>query len=402
MGSFAVFFDWFPTSIPWPVAMVLYLGACTGHTFFMVVGLNVLYAWPLPHGVLRYTRKVDMLIILLGPVLFFYAMGFHNGEGIAWHASGRGYLTPYMVFCWVLGLLVTPFAIVLYHFRKTPELLVANHMRLIDVTAGLGYSPVGRGKKAFLCRLPLNQVFHVELSERTLEVPQLPREWDGLTLLHLSDLHLAGTPDKKFFEYVVDQCREQGPYDLVAVTGDIVDSKRHHRWIVPVLGRLKWTIAGYAILGNHDYWQDVALIRRRLARVGLRVLGNGWEQVDVRGKPMVVIGNETPWFRPAPDLAACPANVFRICLSHTPDTIGWCRTNQIDLVLAGHVHGGQIRVPFIGSLFVPSRFSRRYDHGVFFEPPTLMHVSRGLSGQYPLRFNCRPEVTKLILRCPGG
>ena len=67
-------------------------------------------------------------------------------------------------------------------------------------------------------------------------------------------------------------------------------------------------------------------------------------------------------------------------------------------MLSGHNHGGQIRFPIVGSVFVPSRFSRRYDSGIFHEPPTLLHVSRGLGGEHPLRYNCRPEVTKIILK----
>jgi predicted MPP superfamily phosphohydrolase len=68
-------------------------------------------------------------------------------------------------------------------------------------------------------------------------------------------------------------------------------------------------------------------------------------------------------------------------------------------MLAGHNHGGQIRVPFFGSILVPSQFSRRYDCGTFHEPPTLLNVSRGLAGQHPLRYFCRPEVTRITLRC---
>jgi predicted MPP superfamily phosphohydrolase len=112
---------------------------------------------------------------------------------------------------------------------------------------------------------------------------------------------------------------------------------------------------------------------------------------------MVVIGNESPWFRPAPDLSRCPVGPFRFCLSHTPDNYFWARQNRVDLMLCGHVHGGQVRLPFVGSLFVPSRFSRRYDRGAFAAGPTFMYVGRGLAGREPLRFNCKPEVTRVIL-----
>src|SRR5262249_51531929 len=159
---------------------------------------------------------------------------------------------------------------------------------------------------------------------------------------------------------------------LVAVTGDIVDSKRHHRWVLPVLGRLRWKVAAFAILGNHDVWHEPNLTRRRLRRLGMHVLGNGWTQIQVRGRPMVVVGQETPWYTPAPDLTDCPPDVFRLCLSHTPDNVGWGRRNGVDLMLSGHVHGGQVRLPMVGSVFVPSRYGRRYDTGVFDESPTVL------------------------------
>jgi predicted MPP superfamily phosphohydrolase len=125
--------------------------------------------------------------------------------------------------------------------------------------------------------------------------------------------------------------------------------------------------------------------------------------LDVRGQPLLVIGNETPWIKPEPDAALWPQGTFRLCLSHTPDNIVWARRHKIDLMLCGHVHGGQIRLPLIGSIFCPSRYSRRYDCGTFFRAPTLMHVSRGLAGQHPLRYRCRPEVTRIVLtrKAPG-
>ena len=276
--------------------------------------------------------------------------------------------------------------------------MIPINITIKDVARELGYPPAGHSRQTSLTRLPGNQCFQVDFVQRTLNLPQLPAAWDGLTILHLSDLHFCGTPDRAFYSYVMDRCRDWGTPDLLALTGDIVDSDKHYRWIVPVLGRLRWQVGAFAILGNHDSWREPPLIRRRLRKLGMHVLGNSWEQIEVRGQPLLVIGNEFPWFKPEADLSACPAGVFRLCLSHTPDRIAWCRRHHLDLMLAGHVHGGQIRLPFIGSLFVPSRYSRRYDCGVFFEPPTLMLVSRGLAGQHPLRFNCRPEVTWIVLK----
>jgi predicted MPP superfamily phosphohydrolase len=285
--------------------------------------------------------------------------------------------------------------------RREPTQVVECRGRVEDVAKRLGGKPVGDGKQWRLACLPGNQCFQVEFRELTLRLLRLPPAWDGLTILHLTDLHLCGTPGRPFYQQVFDLCLGAGEPDLVAITGDVVDSFHHHRWIVPLLGRLRWRVGAFAVLGNHDKYHDPALVRRRLQRINITVLGNAWQQIDVHGEPLVVIGQEMPWFRPGPDLSDCPRGPFRLCLSHTPDMIGWARRQQVDLMLAGHVHGGQIRVPVLGSLFVPSRKSRRYDCGTFFEPPTLMYVSRGLAGREPLRYNCRPEVTRITLRSAG-
>jgi predicted MPP superfamily phosphohydrolase len=285
--------------------------------------------------------------------------------------------------------------------RRSPAEVVACSGKVEDIARRIGEKPTGNGKHWRMACLPGNQCFQVELRELTLRLPRLPAAWDGLTILHVSDLHLCGTPCRPFYQHVFDLCMAAGVPDILALTGDVIDSPHHHRWVAPLVGRLKWGVAAFAVLGNHDKLYEPALVRRRLRRVGVRVLGNGWEQLEVRGEPLVVIGQEEPWFRPAADMSAAPAGPFRLCLSHTPDTIGWARRHGVDLMLAGHVHGGQIRVPVIGSLFVPSLYSRKYDCGAFSEPPTLLYVSRGLAGREPLRYNCRPEVTRITLRAPG-
>jgi predicted MPP superfamily phosphohydrolase len=379
------------------ILVLLYAGACAGHTAIWVLCLNWVYGWPLPRGFLSWARKLVALAVLAGYVLLWFGFGF-------WPASpGESALfidTPlvfgYVATCWLFGFIFVPAMTMVRQFRKRPAALLHNDTRTIDVARELGYRPIGNGKHRLLARLPGNQLFQVDFAERHLQIRNLPQAWQGLTILHLSDIHLCGTPNRAFYNVVMDRCRDWNP-DILALTGDIVDSPRHHRWVLPVLGRLRWKIAAFAILGNHDQWFEPLLVRRRLRRLGMTVLGNSWQEIEVKKERLIVVGHEGPWFQPAPDLNNCPDDVFRLCLSHTPDNISWARANHIDLMLSGHVHGGQIRLPGIGSIFVPSRYSRKYDCGTFEEIPTLLHVSRGLGSQHPLRINCRPEVTLLVL-----
>jgi hypothetical protein len=99
-----------------------------------------------------------------------------------------------------------------------------------------------------------------------------------------------------------------------------------------------------------------------------------------------------------PDFDAAGEHAFRLLLSHTPDNFRWAQQHKVDLMLAGHNHGGQVRLPVLGPVFAPSACGVRYASGAFWEPPTLLYVSRGLSGEHPLRYRCLPELTALVLQ----
>ncbi|MCS6850515.1 MAG: metallophosphoesterase [Gemmataceae bacterium] len=371
-----------------------------GHVAILTFSLNRWYARPYSRLLLRWVRRGHAFLVVAGPAAAWWFGGLDLWAALEATPNGAAYVlgAMYLIVCWLAGLMILPGLTIGRLVQRPPSALLSNHTRTIDVSAELGFAPSGSGAYRWLTRLPGNDVFRVDFCERTLRLPRLPAAWDGLTILHVSDLHFAGTPDRHFFGYVFDRCRDWGEPDLLAITGDIVDSDQHDRWIVPLVGRLRWRVGAWAILGNHDREHDPQRIRRRLHRAGISVLGNRWERRLLRGEPLTVIGHEGPWFTPGPRLDDCPADGFRLCLSHTPDNLPWARRHGIDLMLAGHNHGGQIRLPVIGAIFVPSRYGRRYDCGTFDEPPTLLHVSRGLSGQQPVRFRCRPEVTWLVLR----
>jgi predicted MPP superfamily phosphohydrolase len=381
------------------IELVLLIGACVGHVAIFSYSLNRWYGRPFPRQVLLSIRGIHGIVVVLGlgALLWVYRQDHFEmpfaGHNVRWVRIAVGYA----LLSSFVGLIVVPVSLFRRWLGSHPRILESNHTYTVDIAKELGYKPVGRGKYRVLATLPANEIFQVDFSEKTLLLPELPIAWHGLSILHLSDLHFCDIPLKVFYQRVLDKCADWHP-DLVALTGDYVDSKYHHRWLLPVLGHLRWRIAALAILGNHDTWFDMAMIRRRIARLGIRVLANSWQLIEVRGQPLAVIGNEAPWLTPAPDLENCPTDAFRLCLSHTPDNLAWARQQRINLMLAGHNHGGQIRFPIFGSLLVPSKYGCRYDCGTFHEPPTVLHVSRGLGARQPIRLLCRPEVTKLILK----
>jgi predicted MPP superfamily phosphohydrolase len=372
------------------VDLMLAFAAWVGHAAIWLVALNVLYSRPYNKRLLKIAQLIDGLIVFSFPPVLLALWRF----GATDNAVVKGYLA----LCLGMSLLAIPVATIARFVRRAAPQLVQRRGEVIDFAREIGRKPAGDFKHRWMATLPGNQCFQVEFVELTLKLPDLPAAWDGLTILQLTDLHLSGTPERAWYEAVLDRAMATGTPDIVAVTGDLVDTDAHHRWLIRLLRRVKWKEAGLAILGNHDVSRRPQRVRRRLERAGLTVLGNGWRELRVRGEPLIALGHEGPWFHPGPSLKGGPEGGFRLCLSHTPDNIRWARANRIGLMLCGHNHGGQIRLPLFGSLFVPSIYSRRYDCGLFWEAPTLMYVSRGLSGREPLRYNCRPEVTRLILK----
>jgi hypothetical protein len=377
----------------------LWFFGAIGHAAVWVVAINFLYGTRFRGWWVTGLRHLWEAAIPAGPLVFLIVWGPTVWDG-GWGALPVPVLA-YVALCWILGLVVVPLQTVRRWLRRPPALQLSNHTHRHDIAARLGYRPYGHGKRAVLARVPFNEIFQVDVVEKEFHHPALPAALDGLTILHLTDLHLCGTPDREYYEAVLAEAARE-PFDILAVTGDVLDSDRHYRWILRLLSPLRWRVAAFAVLGNHDAENDVRKIERRLARLGIERLGGRWKQIGVRGEPLVVIGNETPWLTQTPDLTGCPPGPFRLGLAHSPDTLPWARRAGVHLLLAGHNHGGQVRFPGFGSVLVPSKFSRKYDCGTFYEPPTLLYVSRGLGGTYPWRFRCPPEVTRVRLHAGPG
>jgi predicted MPP superfamily phosphohydrolase len=274
--------------------------------------------------------------------------------------------------------------------------------RLLDL-AKIATRPSGENNQQhLLLRLPGNESFNLDVAERGIDVPGLCGNLHCMSIVHLSDLHISGKVPIEYFEEVVRLSNALEP-DLVAITGDLVEANKAIDSVSDVLSGLTARYRVYFILGNHDAKVDHRRLRGSLVDCGLVDLGGRWMQALIHDCPVVLAGCERPWFRAVPDMSKAPdksQGALRLLLSHTPDQLEWARSHQFDLMLAGHLHGGQIRLPLVGPVISPSRAGAKYSCGLFHAAPTILHVTRGVSGEYPIRMNCPPEIVRLVLHAP--
>jgi predicted MPP superfamily phosphohydrolase len=394
--------------------VVVWLLAVLGHAFLWIGAVNRLHAIGLRR---RLMKRLTLIFFFSAATIPLAVVGMQlaNPDRTLmfpwrqtpawWGVGGVGTveipLRLYLALCCVLGL-TTPLRLGWMRWRQRRPSLVRFHGRCrpaIDPNSAA--SDPGECVHHFLTRLPRNEILQLEVTRWSLDVPRLPPALDGLSIVHLSDLHFLGRVGKAYFREVARVANELRG-DLVCITGDMMDRTACLDWIPDTLGALRARHGVYFILGNHDRKVETALLRRTLRQNGLVDLGGRCQSVDLGGRTVLLAGNERPWFGEASgsslNLPAVSDDVPRIVLAHTPDRLPWARKNHADLMLAGHTHGGQIRIPPLGAIFSPSLHGVKHSAGIYHVPPTILHVSRGLSGDIPVRWNCPPEIAFLQLR----
>jgi uncharacterized protein len=236
---------------------------------------------------------------------------------------------------------------------------------------------------------------------KTVEVPLegLPPELDGFTILHLSDLHLGTVSLNGLTLNRAAEWAERTPSDLVVLTGDLLSRRRGALRLQRALPRFRAEHGVYAVLGNHD-------VPAARASLGTALLEDSSVVLDVRGRRVQLVGGGAAldWKHRQLERFADPDADLRILLFHFPDVTQWLPSGSYDLVLAGHLHGGQICLP------LPGGGKLRFEHlraphweGLHRTRAGMLHVSRGLGTSFvPFRLLARPEATKLVLRCRTG
>jgi len=240
---------------------------------------------------------------------------------------------------------------------------------------------------------------------RTVEVAVdgLPEELDGLRVAHLSDFHL-GMPSGgvRAVRRAVEWVEERQP-DLVVVTGDLLTHPRGERRLRELVARLGPRC--YAVLGNHDFGdsRDPLASPSELREIApARLLRDDSAEVDVRGRRVQIVGVDPPSYlagRSNVNARADRAADLRILLCHYPYVFERLEPGAYHLVLAGHLHDGQIAIPYgLGKVRL-AHFSWRYTKGFYRRDGAVLHVSPGLGTTFvPFRFFARPEATELTLR----
>lgn len=242
--------------------------------------------------------------------------------------------------------------------------------------------------------------------ESTLDVPHWPEALRGTRVALLSDLHV-GSPYWQLPELaqLVERVNGQSP-ELVLLAGDyLINGVPFGEWVDPesiarALGQLRAPLGVIAVLGNHDWWNDGHRVRRAFQSEGIVVLENEARAVTRAGRRFFVVGladELTRRVRVDRAVANVPEGEPFLVLVHEPDVFRSVPDGAA-LTLAGHTHGGQVRLPLVGRLVVPSRHGQRYAAGHVVDDGRHLYVTTGVGTSiWPVRFGVPPEIALLTL-----
>jgi uncharacterized protein len=249
------------------------------------------------------------------------------------------------------------------------------------------------------------------LEHRDIHIARLPDAFHSFRIAQLSDIHFEEFTEPTFLQYAVHRINELKP-DLVLLTGDYISAGPRH-WTyafgaaircAEILRNLQCPLR-YAILGNHDAEVGAERVLDALTTHGITPLVDQYLPIERDGQRLWLSGLQSVTAA-VPNLdRAVPAQLDGplLILCHEPDftdtILRHPRAGRADLILAGHTHGGQVRLPFLPPLSLPP-LGQKYAEGLFRFPGSKaqLYVNRGLGTVgLPVRFNCPPEITALTL-----
>jgi predicted MPP superfamily phosphohydrolase len=268
----------------------------------------------------------------------------------------------------------------------------------------------------------LVEPWHLQLRRYSVELDDLPVPLSGMRLVLLTDLHLGARIPASFIREAVTRTLALRP-DLVLLGGDYVHSREAEgaavaALLAPLIGE---RIPTAGVLGNHDWYADGPAISKALREVGVAMVDNGrvlFASADRRLRPLsesdgpddgLLVAGVGDLEMDVVDvrraLRDVPAGMPRLLLSHEPDVaeLKLLIGERVDLMLSGHTHGGQVRLPLLGTPVVPSRFGSKYAGGFVQGPLCRVLISRGIGmSVLPVRWGVPPEIVEVELLRRAG
>lgn len=255
----------------------------------------------------------------------------------------------------------------------------------------------------FLFYISFIERYLIQVNTYHLYFRRLPQSFDGIKILQISDLHYGFLMPIGFIQYVLGSAMLAEP-DMIVGTGDYVKKRNDRKEIDiiwPQLQKLQAPLGVYMVLGNHDHWADSQYSLQKLQQSGFSVRHTS--TCITRGGGRLCIGGAGDHWEDKAGIDRAFANSqkddFRVLLAHNPDTADSQYKSKMDLILAGHTHGGQFRIPFWDYAPIIPVKNKKYDAGVRKNKKgETIFISKGIGWSIlPIRFNCYPELAVLVL-----
>ena len=251
----------------------------------------------------------------------------------------------------------------------------------------------------------------LEVTNYNIVNDKIPDEFNDYKIIQISDYH--NEMSNKLNKDLIDKIKSEKP-NIIVITGDFIDSRNTNIDVaIDLIKNIKDVAPIYYVTGNHEArvstYKD---LKEKLEEQNVIILffltdiiKIGDSQINLIGinDPQIsneILGDDSAIVNKELEISNYDNNLFSILLSHRPELFSTYVENNIDLVLSGHAHGGQIRIPFVGGIIAPNQgFFPKYTSGLFIENNTNMIVSRGIGNSVvPFRINNRPELVIITLK----
>lgn len=252
---------------------------------------------------------------------------------------------------------------------------------------------------AQVARDALSETNKLTVESVTIYLKRLPKQLDGFRIVQLSDLHHSPFTSLELINQSIEIANDLKP-DMFVLTGDFVSHESEY--IAPVadaLSYLKSEYGSFACLGNHDHWTDAGLVTDLLRGEGITVLVNEGLRFEARGASFWLCGVDDLTLMKTDIKAALRGSredEMKLLLAHNPKILYRAARRNVDLMLSGHTHGGQVKLRDDEDKILPSR---RLNSGLYRRKNTQVYITRGIGTVVvPVRYQCPPEITHIQLK----